>query len=302
MQPQLQSQQPKYRLSMTESVFTVLIYVIVILFTLICLIPFWMVVVGSFTDEGSLRVSGFQLFPQHLSLSSYSYVLKTSQLASSYKVSVFVTVFGTFLAMLLTSMYAYVISSRKVKYRNILAFVTYFTMLFGGGLVGFYMLIANWLDLKDTVWALILPYLLNPFYAFILVSFFRSLPYELNEAATVDGANDIFIFFRIILPISLPAIATVSLFYALHYWNDWWLALLFIDDYKLHPLQMMIRQLLSSVNLNLYVGTNASVNESIPMYGIRFATVCLSIGPILLLYPFLQRYFVKGLTIGSVKG
>ena len=129
-----------------------------------------------------------------------------------------------------TAMFAYVMASAKFKHRSILSFLTYFTMVFGAGLVGFYMLIANWLHLKDSIWALILPYLLNPFYAFILVSFYRTLPVEINESATIDGAREFRIFFNIILPITTPAIATITLFYVLQFWNDWWLSLLFIDD------------------------------------------------------------------------
>ena len=156
------------------------------------------------------------------------------------------------------------------------------------------MLIANWLHLKDSVWALILPYLLNPFYAFILVSYYRTLPYELNEAATVDGANDLYIFFRIIWPIALPVIATVSLFYALQYWNDWYLSLLFIDNHKMLPLQMMIRQLMSNLNVMAYVsGSQTQYNVVVPTYGMQLAIVCVTIGPIVFVYPFIQRFFIK---------
>ena len=145
--------------------------------------------------------------------------------------------------------------------------------------------------------------MLNPFFAFIMVSFFRTLPYEINEAATVDGANDLRIFFRIILPISKPVIATVGLFYALQYWNDFFLALLFIDNYKLHPLQMMIRQLISNINMSAYVGgSQTTYTQPLPTYGVQLATVCLTIGPIIFLYPFIQSFFVKGITIGALKG
>ena len=176
-------------------------------------------------------------------------------------------------------------------------------MVFGAGIVGHYLLIANWLDLKDTIWALILPYMINPFFVFILVSFFRTVPTELSEAATVDGANDIIIFFRIVVPVSKPAIATVGLLYALQYWNDFWLALMYIDDYRLHPLQIMIRQLISNLRAASYIGnTQTAYQQIVPNYGVQLATVCLTIGPIIFLYPFLQRYFVAGLTVGSVKG
>lgn len=278
-------------------------YLITTIFMLFCLIPFWMVLIGSFTDENALRVNGFQIIPEKLSLFAYHFLLNGGQVYRSYGVTISVTILGTLIAVLITSMYAYVLSHRKVRFRNTLAFLTYFTMLFGSGLVGFYLMIANWYHLKDTIWALILPYVLNPFNTFVMVAFFRTTPYELNEAATVDGAGEYRTFFRIILPISTPVLATVTLLYALQYWNDWWLALLFIDDETLHPLQIMIRQLISNINAASYIqGSGTSYTQAIPSYGVQLATVCLTIGPIVLLYPFLQRYFVKGLTVGSVKG
>jgi putative aldouronate transport system permease protein len=285
-----------------EKLFIGGIYIFLALFAIACFVPFWVVIIGSFTSEGSLRTNGFQLYPGEWSLYAYEYLLSGNQIFRSYGITITVTIVGMVLAVLTSSMFAYVLSHPKVKYRNIMAFLTYFTMLFGAGLVGFYILISNWLHLKDSIWALILPYLLNPFYTFILVSFFRTVPYEIQEAATVDGANDIRTFFQIIWPISTPAIATICLFYALLYWNDWWLALLFIDDYKLHPLQMMIRQLISSIDAASYVDSSTTITQSIPAYGVQLATVCLTIGPIVFFYPFIQKYFVKGLTIGSVKG
>jgi len=286
-----------------ERAFVVMMYTILVIFALVCFLPFWLVIINSFATETSIQTQGYQFFPRGFSLSAYEYLFSGKQLFSSYKVTLFVTIVGTLLAVLITATYAYTLSHPRVKYRNILSFLTYFTMLFGAGLVGFYMLVANWLGLKDSIWALILPYLLNPFYAFILVSFFRTLPFEMNEAATVDGANDLVIFFRIIWPISTPIIATVSLFYALSYWNDWWLSLLFVDNYKLHPLQMMIRQLMSNLNAKAYVaGSGTNYNIVVPTFGMQLAIVCVTIGPILFVYPFIQKYFVKGITIGAIKG
>ncbi|WP_391571719.1 carbohydrate ABC transporter permease, partial [Cohnella sp.] len=200
---------------MRERLFLVLMYAVLIAFALFCFIPFWIVFINSFADESLLQTAGYQLLPDKFSLQAYEFLLSGKQVFRSYGITIMVTAVGTAMGVLVTAAYAYTLSHRRVKYRNILSFLTFLTMLFGAGLVGFYMLIANWLHLKDSIWALILPYLLNPFYAFILISFYRTLPYELNEAATVDGANDFSIFFRIIWPISLPAIATVSLFYAL---------------------------------------------------------------------------------------
>jgi len=285
------------------NIFTFLIYLVVTLIALFCFVPFYLVVVNSFASEVNILANGYQLVPEQFSLYSYEFLFEGKQVFNSYRVTITVTTVGTILATLISSMFAFAISSKKVKYRNILSFMTYFSMVFGAGIVGHYLLIANWLDLKDTIWALILPYMINPFFVFILVSFFRTVPTELSEAATVDGANDIIIFFRIVVPVSKPAIATVGLLYALQYWNDFWLALMYIDDYRLHPLQIMIRQLISNLRAASYIGnTQTAYQQIVPNYGVQLATVCLTIGPIIFLYPFLQRYFVAGLTVGSVKG
>jgi putative aldouronate transport system permease protein len=285
-----------------EKAFLCLMYVCILLFSLVCIIPFWMVLADSFASEKSFLKYGYQLIPSEWSLDAYQYLLNGGQFLTSYKNSLIVTITGTVMAVIITSMFAYVLANPKVKYRRVLAFLTYFALILGGGLVGFYIMVANWLHLKDSLWALILPYLLNPFYAFILVAFYKSLPFEINEAATIDGAGDIRLFYKIIIPISTPVIATVSLFYAIQFWNDWYLSLLFIDNYKLHPLQLMIRQLISNLNVSAYVGGGASYQVNAPTSAIQLATVCLTIGPIVFLYPFLQKYFVKGITIGAVKG
>jgi putative aldouronate transport system permease protein len=289
-------------LSVNRSPFSTLVYVVVILFALVCLFPFYLIVVNSIVDNKVLNQEGYQLYVKKFSLDSYKYLFQGSQAYISYKVTLFVTAVGSILATALTSTYAYVLSHKKVKYRNILSFFTYVPMVVGTGLVGFYLLVAQWLHLKDTIWALIFPYLLNPFLVFVLVNFFRALPYELYESATIDGANDIYVFFRIIMPISIPGIATVILFYALTYWNDWWLAILFINHTQLHPLQMMIRSLMSQINATQYVMGRSMYIQNVPSEGLKLATVCITIGPIVLLYPLIQRYFVKGLTLGAVKG
>lgn len=285
-----------------ETLFFVFVYAVVITFALICFFPFYLVVVNSFIDNKVLNQEGYQLYVKKLSFDSYKYLFEGRQAYISYRVTLFVTAVGSFLATAITAMYSFVLAHRRVKYRNIMAFLTYIPMVMGTGLVGFYLLVAQWLHLKDTIWALIFPYLLNPFLVFVLVNFFRALPYELYESAAMDGANDIYVFFRIVLPISVPGIATVILFYALTYWNDWWLAILFINHDYLHPLQMMIRSLMSQINATQYVMGRSMYIQNVPSEGLKLATVCITIGPVVFLYPLIQRYFVKGLTLGAVKG
>lgn len=277
---------------------SVVAYVFIGFFALICLIPFWLVYIGSFTAEHQI-VRGFQMLPTAFSLDSYRFLFAGNQVYQSSFVSVFITVVGTAGAVLLTSMFSYVAAHQKVKYRNFLSFYIYLTLLFAPGLVGYYLLISNWLSLRDSLLALILPQLFSAFNAFLMTSYFRTLPFELSEAATVDGAHELYIFFRIIWPISMPVIATITLFYALSYWNDWFNALMFIDNPQNHPLQMMLRRIVSNANLD-YLNTN--VNIPVSASGVQLSTVCVTIGPIIFLYPFLQRYFIKGMTIGAVKG
>ncbi|MBM7569036.1 carbohydrate ABC transporter permease [Paenibacillus sacheonensis] len=274
-------------------------YVFVGAFALFCFIPFWLVYIGSFTAESQI-VQGFRMFPTEFSLDAYRFLLQGSQVYESGFVSVFITVAGTAGAVLLTSMFAYAAAHPHVKYRYVLSFYIYFTMLFPPGLVGYYLLISNWLDLRDSLLAMLLPLLFSAFNSFLMTSYFRTLPFELNEAATVDGAHELRIFFRIIWPISMPVIATIALFYALTYWNDWFNALMFIDDPHRHPLQMMLRRIISnSQNLD-YLNTNA--NTPVSATGVQLSSVVITIGPIIFLYPFLQRYFIKDMTIGAVKG
>jgi len=274
-------------------------YVFIGFFSLLCFIPFWLVYIGSFTAE-HLIVKGFQMFPTEFTLDSYRFLFEGSQVYRSGFVSIVVTAAGTAGAVLLTSMFSYVAAHQKVKYRNILSFYIYFTLLFAPGLVGYYLLVSNWLGLRDSLLALILPHLFSAFNAFLMTSYFRTLPFELNEAATMDGAHELYIFFRIIWPISMPVIATITLFYALSYWNDWFNALMFIDDSRNHPLQMMLRRIVSNAHNLDYLNTN--VNIPVSATGVQLSTVCITIGPIIFLYPFLQRYFIKGMTIGAVKG
>lgn len=281
--------------------FRIFIAVFLISVTLVMAFPFWLVVVNSFASEASISKFGFQVWPSEFTLAGYKYLLKGGQIFTSYKNSLIITVAGTVMATFLTTTYAYFLSTKKVKYRNAFSFLTYMAMLMGTSLVGFYIMITR-LNLKDTLWALILPNMLNPFYAFILVSGFKEIPYELNEAAYMDGAGEFQIFSKIIVPVAKPTIVIIMLFYTLQYWNDWWLSVLFIDDYKLHPLQMMIRQMISNINASSYINSAGSLNIVVPTNSIKMVVVCATIGPIILVYPFIQKYFVKGITLGAVKG
>lgn len=282
--------------------FHLFVAIFVLLFTLFAFIPFWLVVINSFASEANIARYGFELWPKQFSLDAYRYIFRGNQVYYSYRNTLIIVGIGTPLAVVVTAMYAYVLAHPKVRYGRQLSFLTYFTMIMGTSMVGTYILISTWLGLRNSLWALILPRLINPFYAFILVASYRGIPLEIYDSAALDGANDWRTFFQIILPISIPALATVTLFFALYYWNDWWLALMFIDDYKMHPLQMMIRSLISSITASSYLAAENMSDIAIPTNAVKMAIVCITTGPIILVYPFVQKYFVKGITVGAVKG
>ncbi len=280
--------------------FTVVSFIGVSAFAIVCLIPFWMILSGSFTAESKLSVSGYSLIPKPFSLDAYETIFTGPAVLSAYRTSAFITVVGTALSLAATSGIAWVIARRLPYISKPLAIFIYIPMLFTGGLVPLYLLVTQYLKLQNNLFSVILPLVVAPFLVFIQVSFFRQLPEEILESARVDGASELRIFFQIGLPLSKPILAVIGLFYAVTYWNEWFHALLFISEPNKYPLQLLLQNLISSV-------TNAatlpqSTAQAAPVYQIRLALTAVTIGPILLAYPFAQRYFVKGLTLGATKG
>ncbi len=278
---------------------------LIVLFCALCVIPFIVAISASFSDERILLRSGYGFLPRGFSLQAYNMLFSTSQIFDSYKVSIFVTVAGTILSMVVTAMMAYPLSVKKLKYRGAISFFAYFTMLFNGGLVPTYMLISKYLGMRDTVWVMILPVLVNPWNLFLLRNFFSAIPAELHESARIDGANDVRILWQIILPVSLPALATVALFYGVAYWNQWYNAMLYIEDNKLFPLQYLIMRMMRNIELMKQMAGQAGFAvdmSSMPSTTSKMATAIVTIGPIIVAYPFAQKYFTSGLIVGSVKG
>ena len=291
--------------SLSDRLLKAAFYAIIAIFSVYCLVPFYAVVASSFTTESEIVKNGYMLFPKKFSLEAYKLIFQDNTIYRAYGVTMFVTLVGTALSMLFTSALSYAISSKTVKYRNAIAFYVYFTMLFHGGLVTSYLLISKYLGMKDSIWVLIIPGMISAWNMFLLRNFFATIDDSLSESAKIDGANDAYILFRIILPISLPAIATIGLFYALAYWNNWFNALLYINDPHKYPLQYLIQRIMNNLDFINQVSPSANVN--IPDYippaiTVRLATTIVTIGPIIFLYPFLQKYFVKGLLVGAVKG
>lgn len=291
------------KLSFVDRLYSSFATLSIILFSLFCLLPFWLMAAGSITAERDLLVEGYRLLPETLSLEAYKVLFASDAVYRSYGVTLFVTAVGAGLALIVTAMLAYSIANRHNRYRKIILFLVYFTMLFQGGIVPLYILISKWLHLSNSLWALILPLVVNPFFVFIMVSFFRTVPEEMLESGRVEGANELVVFFRLVIPVSMPMIATIGLFYALVYWNDWFYGLLFVSNESKFPLQLLLRRLISNITAaQSLIPAGANIGVQVPSYQIRMSTTIVTIGPIVLLYPFVQRYFVKGLTLGSLKG
>ncbi len=289
--------------SAQDRILLLFMYVAITAFAIACLIPFVTVISGSLSTEVGLLKYGYRIFPVEFSIDAYKLLFKDSTIYKAYGVTIFITVVGTVLAMLVTSALAYPLSVRTVKYRNFVNFYVFFTLLFNGGLTSSYLLITKYLGMKDTIWVLIIPALLSPFNMFLLRNFYQSIDESLAESAKIDGANDIYIMFRIMIPISLPAIATISLFYALVFWNKWFEALLYISNRDLFPLQYLIKRILENADFGKQLASSVSISDYVaPTLTTRLATTVVTIGPIIFLYPFLQKYFVKGLLVGAIKG
>jgi len=271
---------------------------------LFALFPFVMLLVSSFSSESYILRNGYTLWPAELSFDAYSYIFKdAAQVFSSYKISIFVTAGGTAISLLLSSMAAYVLYRKEVRCRNALAFYLFFTTLFNGGLAPYYIMISNYLHLKNTIWVLLLTPMFNVLYILILRSFIKgAIPDALVESAKMDGAGDLRIFGRIVLPLLKPALASIGLFIALGYWNDWWTSMMFVEKPGLYPLQYLLYRMLSFVNISDQFSEHVSSYIVLPKETFKLALTVVATGPILLVYPFVQKYFVSGVTIGAVKG
>ncbi|WP_081793739.1 carbohydrate ABC transporter permease [Paenibacillus darwinianus] len=280
-------------------------YLFLALLAVFCIFPFLLVVSSSLTEESKIIEDGFQLIPTAFSTEAYGILFQfPDQMLKAYGVTIAVTAIGTLLGLFLTAMTAYVLARKDFKWRGHFSFFFFFTTLFSGGLVPWYLLIVNDLELKDRLIVLILPMLLNVFYLIVMKTFMSSIPEAITESAKIDGAGDFRIFLQLIIPLSKPALATIGLFIALGYWNDWYNALLFITNENLMPLQYYLYKMLGNMDgiRKAMLGSGAVVTASIPTESLKMAMTIVATGPILLAYPFIQRYFVQGLTIGAVKG
>jgi putative aldouronate transport system permease protein len=275
-----------------------LTYLLAVTFALIIFIPVCFVLVSSFTYEQEILRKGFFLIPEKLTLSSYHYLYKNKLFTQSFFISVIVTVGGTLISMFLTTIMAYSLSKKWLWGRRGISFLIVFTMMFNGGLIPTYLVVKS-LGMINTLWSLMLPLAVAPFYVIVMRTFFQNIPEEVEESASIDGCSDLGLLFRIVLPLSIPAIATFTLFYAVNNWNSFFHAIMFITDENKWPMSVYLRQM-------LVVDSNDMVNSSNidVVYGdsVKNAAIVIFTVPMLLLYPYIQKYFREGMMLGAVKG
>ena len=280
------------------------IYTIFIIFSFTCILPLIAIISISFSNEMDIALKGYRLIPHQIDLSGYAFVLKKPMMIlNAYKISFIVCALGTALSIFIVSGIAYSLSRHDFKLRKQLSFYVFFIMLFNGGLVPWYMLIAKYLGLKDSIWVLILPYLAGPWFILVLRTFMRKIPIELIESCKIDGANEFKIYFMVVLPLSKSGLAAIGLFILLQYWNDWWLSLLFIEKDGMIPLHSMLYIIMGDIQFltNSYLIPSTIGSTDMPRESSRMAMAVLAAGPMLCVFPFFQEYFAKGLTMGMLK-
>lgn len=284
------------------SVFSLFNYTFFVLIGLLMLFPLWNVIVISLTDYRDYVADPLMLYPKKISLEAYQYIFSNDDLITALKVTVYITLIGTIGSMFCSITGAYALSKKKMPGRNIFLTLILFTMFFNGGIVPNFLLVRN-LGIYDTLGALIWPTMINTWYLIIMKNYFGGLPEALEESARIDGANDLKILFRIILPISMPIIATFTLFYGVDHWNEWWNAMMFINDTRKYPLQLVLRNLIVKNFASASMATSYAQDsaEFVAKENIKMATAVVAIVPITVVYPFLQKYFAKGVMIGAIK-
>jgi putative aldouronate transport system permease protein len=279
-------------------------YIVLSAFALVCVLPFYLIIVSSFTSEQAIMRYGFSLWIREFSLEGYDIILRNpATVARAYANTIGVTVVGTFLAVFLATMAGYVLQRKDFAWRNKIMLFFYFTMLFNGGLTPYYILTTRYLKFTNTYYALVLPLMFSVWHTIIAKNYMRSIPDEIVESAKIDGAGEWRIYFQLIVPLAIPLIATLGLFTALAYWNDWFNTMLFIRRREMFMLQYFLQNMLRSIeSLRMVAERSGLVVPVLPTEAMKMAMTIVVTGPIIFAYPFVQRFFLKGLTIGAVKG
>ena len=289
-----------------KNISQIILNLIFIIACIVTIFPLVLLISVSFSNEMDIALNGYSILPKTMDLSAYKYVLRNPEtILQAYKVTATFSIIKMGLGVMLMAMIAYPLSIKAFRARRGVSFFLYFTMLFSGGMVPTYILITQYLQLNNNIWVYIIPGLISPWYVFMMRTFMQSIPEQLREAVKIDGGNEYTIFFRIILPLSKPVLATVALFTFLAAWNDWNTPMLYITDNKLNSLQYLLQILLKDLEVLKQMqasGLSLEGAVDVPSETVRMAMAVLVMGPILIVFPFFQKYFVKGMTVGSVKG
>lgn len=298
----------KLRKNEISTTTNILLNAVFIVYALMCLYPMALVIGTSFAEETYLNTVGYKVFPEVVSFDAYKYILANIQpILRAYAVTICVTIVGTVVSTVVIALYAYVISRNEFRYKKFFTFYLFFTMLFNGGMVPWYIVCTQVLDINNTYIALVWPALMSAWYVMIMRTFFTTgVPNGIVESARIDGAGEFMIFVRIVAPVSIPGIATVALFQMVYYWNDWYLPFMLTSDPEYANIQLYLKRILNNLQEILnspgVAAQSGDALAKIPREGARMAICALAIGPIVLAYPFFQRFFVSGLTVGSIKG
>ncbi|NQX47968.1 carbohydrate ABC transporter permease [Paenibacillus tritici] len=286
-------------LTIGEKVWQAVVYFILILLSLLCLLPFLYVVAVSVTPESEVLRRGIVIIPETFTFLAYKEVFISHGIGQAYKITLFRTIVGTLLNVFFTVIAAYPLSKKYLPGRSPFLLFIVFTMMFGGGLIPTYLLVRS-LGLLNSPWVLIIPQLISAFNLVIIKGFFEQLPAEIEESARVDGASELQSLWRIILPLSLPVLSTISLFYAVGHWNSYFDAIVYINDSSLMPLQVILRNIL--LNVATQSADSLANSGAVSTFAVQMAAVVVTTVPILIVYPFMQKHFTKGVLLGSVKG
>lgn len=279
-------------------------YIFITIYAVCCIVPFLIVIATSFTSESVIRAEGVQIIPKDFSLQAYEMVLSSGNIFYSYILTIAMTVIGTFLGLSIIAMTGYALQRKDFPFRNVISFYIYFTSLFAAGLAPYYLLMTQTYHLQDSYLAVLLPLMMSPWLIILMKNFVKAIPHEITESGKIDGAGDMRIFISLILPMLKPALATIGLFLALGYWNEWYQSSLFLSSrVSVKPLQYMLYEIINKNDAlrNSVAGQYVSLAD-IPTESVKMANAVLATGPIVLLYPFVQKYFISGITVGAVKG
>lgn len=279
-------------------------YIIITFYAVCCIVPFLIIIGTSFSSELAVRAYGVQIIPKEFSMEAYNMVTKGGLIWRSYALTITMTAVGTLLGLSIISMTGYALQRKDFAFRNAISFFIYFTSLFQAGLAPYYLLMTQTYHLKDNYLAVLLPLLMSSWLIILMKNFVKAIPHEITESGKIDGAGDFRIFVSLILPMLKPALATIGLFLALSYWNEWYQSSLFLSSkIEVKPLQYTLYEIVNKVEMlkNSVAGQYVDLSD-IPQETVKMANAVLATGPIVLLYPFVQKYFISGITVGSVKG